>query len=499
MSGMVTSREAQAAQAALREKRLVALASVGAAIGLTSLKLSVGLFTGSLGILAEAAHSGLDLVAALLTFFAVRYADRPADASHPYGHEKAENLSAFLEACLLLITAGWIIFEALRRLILHEGQVDNIGWAFLVMAVSIAVDFTRSRALLRTARRLGSQALEADALHFSTDIWSSSVVIAGLFIVFLAQQLHLPDWLKQADALAALGVTGIVIWVSLRLARDTIDALLDRAPEVVLERLQTAVAGVEDVVEVRRTRVRRAGNKMFADVVVEAPRTLSFEQTHDLSERIEGVATAAIHESFPQSGTDVVVHVEPMRAPGETVKDRIHYLAELHGVHAHDIRLRDVGGRLEADFDVEVRPEMNLREAHETATRLEEDILQSDRRVSRVTTHLEAPAEQIEPRDEVTNEHTAMVRRMLAIADRIAGKGSAHDARLYQPCAPQSGAAANGATDQAGELDLVLHLTFDPDAPISQVHIWAEEIERALRLEYPQLASVVIHTEPIGE
>src|SRR5581483_7093779 len=170
-----------------REKKVVALSSVGAAIGLTGIKIVVALLTGSLGILAEAAHSGLDLVAALMTYFAVRVADRPPDATHHYGHGKVENLSAFIESGLLMLTALWVIYESARRLLFHEGHVDANIWAFLVMLVAIVVDFTRSRALMRVARKLGSQALEADALHFSTDIWSSAVVIAGLLVVRLSQ------------------------------------------------------------------------------------------------------------------------------------------------------------------------------------------------------------------------------------------------------------------------------------------------------------------------
>src|SRR5947208_624548 len=182
------------AEEAHREKTMVALSSVGAAIGLTSLKLIIGLLIGSLGILAEAAHSGLDLVAALMTFLAVRVADRPADATHNYGHGKVENLSAFLEVALLLLTAIWIIYEAIQRLLHQDIHVDISIWAFMVMLISIAVDFTRSRALLRVARKLGSQALEADALHFSTDIWSSIVVVLGLLVVYLSQRFPLPSW-----------------------------------------------------------------------------------------------------------------------------------------------------------------------------------------------------------------------------------------------------------------------------------------------------------------
>ncbi len=306
-----------------REKTIVALSSVGAAVGLTTLKIVVALLTGSLGILAEATHSGLDLVAALMTFFAVRVADRPADITHNYGHGKVENLSAFLEVGMLLLTAVWIIYEALRRLILHEAHVDVSIWAFLVMLISIGVDSTRSRVLMRVARKLGSQALEADALHFSTDIWSSCVVIAGLLVVYLTQLFALPAWLSLADAIAALGVSGIVIWVSLRLARETVNALIDGTPVALATEVQTAIERVENVTEVRRIRLRRAGNKYFADVIIAAPRIFTFEQIHDLSEQVEKATMDVVRTTSPLGEVDIVVHVEPTASPKETVTDQI--------------------------------------------------------------------------------------------------------------------------------------------------------------------------------
>lgn len=488
---MIAAKEAQ------REKKLVALSSVGAAIGLTSIKIVVALLTGSLGILAEAAHSGLDLVAALLTYFAVRVADRPADATHHYGHGKVENLSAFIEAGLLMLTALWVIYEAVRRLLYHEGHVDASIWAFLVMLVAIAVDFTRSRALKRVARRLGSQALEADALHFRTDIWSSAVVIAGLLVVRLTQSLQLPAWLGQADAVAALGVSGIVIWVSLRLARETIDALLDRAPDILAKQVETAIGKVEGVTEVRRVRVRRAGNKLFADVVIGAPRTNTFEQSHELSERIERAAIQGACTISPQSEVDVLVHLEPTASPSETVIDQIHYLAELQGVHAHDIHVREVSGQLEADFDLEVHADMDLQEAHTEATRLEESILQTNPLLRRVTTHLEAPSATVVRRQDVTQHYPEMAQRIIQIADEVAGKGSAHDVHLYRPSTSSTQLEpTNGADHHQEELDLVLHMFLEPHIPLSQAHIQAEEIKRMLRNEYPGLGSVAIHTEP---
>ncbi|HXZ30306.1 MAG TPA: cation diffusion facilitator family transporter, partial [Dehalococcoidia bacterium] len=220
----------------VREKKLVALSSVMAAIFLTATKLTIGLLTQSLGILSEAAHSGLDLVAAGMTYYSVRVSSHPPDEAHHYGHGKIENLSALVETLLLFITCAWIVYEAVQRLFFKPVQIEVRMWSFLVMGVSIIVDITRSRALMKTAKKYSSQALEADALHFSTDVWSSSVVILGLIMVyvsrlFVSSSPTLASWLSRADAIAALGVAGIVLLVSYRLGSKTIGVLLDTAPK----------------------------------------------------------------------------------------------------------------------------------------------------------------------------------------------------------------------------------------------------------------------------
>ncbi len=359
------------------------------------------------------------------------------------------------------------------------------------MIISIIVDITRSRALLNVAHKLGSQALEADALHFSTDIWSSSVVILGLLIVYLSKIFHLPSWLSQSDAIAALGVSGIVIWVSLRLTKETIDALTDHAPGELATQIHTRIAQIENVTEVRRVRVRRAGNKFFADAVIAAPRTLSFEQIHTLSELVEKEAMQVARTFSEQGEVDVVVHVEPMPSPKETVIDQIHYLAELLAVHAHDIHVREVNGKLEADFDLEVQADMELNEAHAVATQLEQTVLQSNNLLCRVTTHLEAPTSQIVQRQDVTEHYLVIASNICQIADTIAGTGSAHEVHLYQPADSRE-----QEDNDAPNLDLVLHTTFAGNTPLSRVHVEAEEIKRALRRAYPKLNSVTIHTEP---
>jgi cation diffusion facilitator family transporter len=288
-----------------REKRSAALSSLVAAIGLTAMKIAVGLLTGSLGILAEAAHSGLDLVAALMTYGAVRISGRPADRTHLYGHGKVENLSALAESLLLFITCGWIIWEATRRLFFHQVEVEVTIWSFAVMATSIVIDISRSRILSRIAKKYNSQALEADALHFETDVWSSSVVILGLACVKLGEWAPSLGWLREGDAVAALGVSALVIWVCGRLGRRTVDALLDSAPAGMEDRILAAVSAVSGVQDCHNIRLRYSGPKLFIDLHVLVDGNQTLFEAHALTETIEGV----IQQIVPDA--DVTVHPEP--------------------------------------------------------------------------------------------------------------------------------------------------------------------------------------------
>jgi cation diffusion facilitator family transporter len=288
-----------------REKRSAAMSSVIAAVGLTGFKIIVGVATGSLGILAEAAHSGLDLIAAMMTFLAVRISGKPADRNHLYGHGKVENLSALFETLLLLLTCAWIIYEAIHRLSFHTIDLKVNLWSFTVMTTSIVVDVCRSRILYRTARKYNSQALEADALHFSTDIWSSAVVILGLFCVKLSEWAPNLAFLRQADSVAAMMVGLIVVYVSIQLGIRTIQALLDVAPSGMEKKIKSAVEVLPGITDCHSVRLRYSGPQLFVDIHILVDGNQTLKETHNLTEEIERV----IQKLIPNA--DITVHPEP--------------------------------------------------------------------------------------------------------------------------------------------------------------------------------------------
>lgn len=279
------------------EKKRIALVSVGAALFLTTFKLVVGLLTGSLGILSEALHSGLDLVAAVITFFAVRISDKPPDREHLFGHGKVENLSAFVETILLFVTCIWIISEAVTRLVTGQTHIEVNFWSYLVVVSSIIIDFSRSRALKRVAIKHNSQALEADALHFSTDIWSSAVVLLGLicaqFGIFIA------------DSIAALVVASIILIVTYRLGKRSVNMLLDRVPDDTYNKVHSILKQIPDVEYFHDLKVRVAGADIFVEVNIHVQPDLDIHQSHEIATKVE----EEIKSNVPRCS--VHVHTEP--------------------------------------------------------------------------------------------------------------------------------------------------------------------------------------------
>ncbi|MEA1886046.1 MAG: cation diffusion facilitator family transporter [Bacteroidota bacterium] len=282
---------------ASREKKTVATTSVIAAIFLTGFKLVVGIVTGSLGIISEALHSALDLVAAGITWFAVRISDKPADQDHHYGHGKIENLSALIETFLLLITCAWIIYEAINRLVTGETHIEVTVWSYIVVITSIVIDISRSRALKRVAKKYNSQALEADALHFSTDVLSSSVVLVGLICANFG--------IYVADSIAALGVALIVIYISYRLGKRAISVLLDRVPEKTYEKIKSILDNYLDIEYYHDLKVRAAGAEIFTELNIHVKKEMDIHESHDISTRIENMIKSEIPRCH------VHVHIEP--------------------------------------------------------------------------------------------------------------------------------------------------------------------------------------------
>ena len=455
------------------EKRAVAGNSVIAAVVITSLKIVVGITTGSLGILSEAAHSGLDLVAAVVTLLSIRVSDKPADADHQYGHGKVENFSAFIETGLLLLTCIWIIYEAFERLFYRQVEIEPSLAAFAVMFLSIGIDYWRSRALGRIAAKYDSQALEADALHFSTDIWSSSVVVLGLLVVQLGRMYGM-GWLRDADPIAALVVAGVVVNVSWRLARKTIDALLDAAPSGVRAQIINAVSEVGGVLEVDRVRIRRAGNRYFADLSVGLARTVTFQRSQQMAD----VVAATVHKILPDA--DVVVRSVPRERREENIFDRIRAVATRHDLNVHDVSVQDLRGRLHVEQHLELDERLSLLEAHNQVTQLEAEIRREVPEISSILTHIESEPATIEPGDESV-ENPALEGRLKAIAGEFPEIIDMHEVQFKQV---------------RDRLYVSCHCTLSDDLPLARVHDIQTALEIRFKQEAPELFRVLIHPEP---
>jgi cation diffusion facilitator family transporter len=460
---------------ALHEKNRVAGMSLVAAVLLTGTKLYVGIITNSLGILSEAAHSALDLVAAGMTLWAVRVSGRPADSEHTYGHGKIENLSALFETLLLLATCAWIVWEAVGRLFFHAAvHVDANLWAFGVVVMSIVVDFSRSRALSRAAKKYSSQALEADALHFSTDIWSSTVVLLGLACVLVAERWNVP-WLRHADAAAALGVAMIVVWVSLRLGKRSIDDLLDGVPPGLHDAVLAAAARTPGVERLGRLRLRRGGPQMFVDLTLEVSRETAFERAHDVAQRVEEAVAAVL------PGADVTVHVEPTAGGDEDMPKQVRLLAARMGLAAHGVRVYHHCRRRWLELHLEVDDRLTLDEAHRQATEFERLLRANLPGVTRIVTHIEPVGDAAATVSGRPADQSA-VRR--AIDDFLAENQLAikpHDLRVQR----------------IGEETAVsLHCALEAATAITAAHDITVRLEAYLREKVPGLGRVSIHVEP---
>jgi cation diffusion facilitator family transporter len=447
-------------------QRRTALVSVVAAAGLIALKLVTGIATGSLGLLSEAAHSGTDLIAAILTFVAVGVAGRPADTGHAYGHGKAEHLAALAEAAILVVVSLVIAWRALWRLVgLAHGQVDPRWYALLVIGAVMVVDAARTAVSYRAARRYGSAALQANALHFSSDLAGSTAVLLGLAAARAGYH-----W---ADSAAALFVAGLVLLAAGRLMRLNVDVLMDRVPPEAQEAALRAIASLGPGIELRRLRMRQAAGRQFADVVIGVPPGAAVGQGHAAADAVE----AAVHGALPES--DVVVHVEPkqdqsgLRERALAAAQRVPQVREIH-----NLSVLRVGGANEVSLHLKLPGDLPLEEAHRVATEVEREIVKSVPEVDTVQTHLEPLAEAAE------GQSADEARADAAVVERIVRQTTGAPARELRLLRTDDGLVA------------YLTLALDAGTSLAEAHARASEVEERIRRERPEIADVIVHTEP---
>ena len=459
-------------------KRRVALQSMLAAAAMTVLKLAAGLFSGSLGVLSDAAHSGLDLAGAALTFFSVQVSDKPADSGHTYGHAKFENLSAFVEAGLMAVSCAWIIWEAMQRIFRHEAAVRHSLWPVLVLLVSIGVDWWRSQQLSAVAKRYKSTALAADAFHFASDIWSTLAVLGGLALSWIGSSLHI-GWLGYADPVAAMLVSLLILRLTWKLTRETSEVLLDAAPADVQWKILREVSEVDGVLAVEQARVRRAGSATFAELTVALPRTFTFEHTNELVR----ATTDAVQRIVPDA--DVVVHTVPRQSSAESIFDRVRAVAARNNVSVHEVSVQVVDGKLRVEQHVELDEAMTLAAAHNFVTAMEGEILREVPEVKTVLTHIESEPATIEPAQSLgkqSESNQARIERSL--------RAAAHEF-------PEILDVHEVLVGRAGEhIQLSCHCTLPDALTMHRVHDVITGLEDRLKQECPEVSKVLIHPEP---
>jgi len=459
------------------EKRRVALRSMVAAGIMTLLKVAAGLLSGSLGMMSDAAHSGLDLLGSALTFFSVQVSDRPADDTHSYGHGKFENLSAFAEAGLMAISCAWIIWEAMQRILYRSAAIHHSVWPVLVLFASIGVDWWRSRELLAVAERTGSPALATDAFHFASDIWSTLAVLGGLGASWLGIHFGIA-WLRFADPFAAVVVSLMILRMTLHLGRETVAVLMDEVPAETRQRLVHEVEQVEGVLAVEQARVRRAGAGYFADVTLALPRRFTFEHTGELVR----AATDAVHRALPKA--DVVIHTVPREARAESIFDRVRAVAARNNVSVHELSVQSHQGRLRVELHVELDETMPLKEAHGFVTAMESEILRETPEIDSVLTHIESEPATIEQPEEMVE------------ADRKIEYVLRHVSRMFPEIVDVHEILVGRAADH---ISLSCHCTLPDDLIMQKVHLVITALEDRFKLECPEVQRVTIHPEPVTD
>lgn len=477
MTSTAPSPAAKSVEKYSAEKRRVALNSMLAAAAMTVLKLVTGILSGSLGVLSDAVHSGLDLAGAAMTFFSVQVSDLPADEDHTYGHGKIENLSTIGEVILMAVSSVWIIWEAMARIFVHAVELRHSIWPALAVITSIAVDFWRSRRLRAVAIRTGSPALATDAFHFASDIWASLAVLIGLCASWAGAAAGI-QWLSLADPLAAIAVSVLILRLTFVLGHEAVGILMDRIPVETRRTIMADVARVPGVIAIEQARVRRSGPNYFADMTLAFPRRYTFEHTGALVQ----AAKDAVHRTLPDA--DVVIHTVPREARAESIFDRVRAVAARNNVSVHELSIQSLHGRLRVEQHVELDENLPLRAAHEFVSELEAEILRAAPEIHSVLTHIESEPATIEQPNEFVEEDKKIEFVLLKSARLFPEIIDVHEITV-------------GRTNE--HIYVSCHCTLPDDLPMHSVHDIITALEDRFKLECPDVQRVTIHPEPVTD
>ena len=457
------------------EKRRVTLISLGAALVLILLKLSLGLATGYLILISEALHSSLDALVTMVTFFSIRYAERPADQGHPYGHGKAENLAAFTEALLLCFAILFILKEVVERLFFKSVAIEPNIWAVSILVVSALFDAQRSRALARIARKYKSPAIEADAVHFRADLVTSSMALGGVVVTYLARVLGISGAYALIDVVTTCFILAVVVKMVLRILTESADVLLDRTLASRAALVRRIAAEVPEVIEVEKVRTREAGKQTFVDFTVQIDRNLSAEAAYSIGRQVEEAIRRRIDD------VDVILQVKPVATEQEDMAERIRSVGAREGYNLHHITVHEVGGVLHVDLDLEMAGEMNVADCHAISDELERRIREDNPAISEINTQIDwrkpTPVEGV--RIDYDRSMREAVEAVLKDKEKIL---SCRRISIEE--------------EAPGERLLVIHCTMSPEESAEAVREVSEDLERQLKAAIEGVKRVIIHVEP---
>ena len=448
-------------------KSRVAALSIFVSAGMAVAKFVVGIAIGSLALISEALHSSVDVVATVVTWMVVRFSDRPADEEHHYGHGKLESVSALGIIAMLYVLAGGILVESFSRLRAGTPPPVLSAIPFVVLIVDIALNFWRARALHRAAHETKSQALAADALHFASDVLGSLAVIAGLALSGLGYA-----W---GDAVAAATVAIVIAMLGLRMARSTVETLVDRAPEGAAGKATAAIRAVPGVVAVERLRVRMVGSTHFIDAIVQVPRTFPIDRVDEIKRKAQAAVLAAFENA------DLTFTAVPVARDNESVRERIMVIARNSGLAVHHVTVHDLGDKLTVSIDLEVDGEMSLIAAHDIAHELERNIRDEFGEDVEVDTHIEPLEPELPQGTDAAPDRVEAIRAALL---QFATRGAIHDIHNVRVRDTDAGEIVN------------FHCRAAPSMSVIKVHESVDEIERSLRRAFPTVKRVISHAEP---